>query len=291
MSQVLSVQETAVSRDGTPIAHWRTGHSTPGGTRLVLVHGTTADHTRWRTLLPLLEPHVTVHAMDRRGRGGSGDAPGYSLQREAEDVAAVVDAVALDADEPVAVFGHSYGAHCALEAALLTDRINAMVLYEPALTAINPPGWLDRMDALLAQGRAEDVVVCLLRDLAALTDPQIGDMRADPSWPNRVAAAHTVVRETRAEEDYRFVPDRFGRLRVPTLLLTGTLTPSELAASTTALGAALPDHRIVALAGQGHVAMLTAPEVLAREIIDFVTAAASRAPRPSSPSTDAATGR
>jgi hypothetical protein len=79
-----------ISRDGTEIAYWTTGDGPP----LVLVHGTTADHTRWRPLLPYLEPHATVHAMDRRRRGGSGDRPDYELAREYEDVAAVVDAVA-----------------------------------------------------------------------------------------------------------------------------------------------------------------------------------------------------
>ena len=66
------------SRDGTQIVWWTSGTGPP----LVLVHGTPADHTRWRPLLPYLEPHVTVHAMDRRGRGGSGDAPAYDLARE-----------------------------------------------------------------------------------------------------------------------------------------------------------------------------------------------------------------
>ena len=65
-----------VSFDGAPIAYWTSGT----GPALVLVHGTTADHTRWQLLLPLLEPHVTVYAMDRRGRGASGDAPDYALE-------------------------------------------------------------------------------------------------------------------------------------------------------------------------------------------------------------------
>ncbi len=78
------------SRDGTEIAYWTTGAGPP----LVLVHGTPADHTRWRPLLPYLEPHATVHAMDRRGVGASGDALDYDVAREYEDVAAVIDAVA-----------------------------------------------------------------------------------------------------------------------------------------------------------------------------------------------------
>jgi pimeloyl-ACP methyl ester carboxylesterase len=75
--------EKIVSRDGTPIAFWRSGSGPP----LVLVHGTTADHTRWVRVSPLFEERHTVHAMDRRGRGGSGDAAAYAIEREAEDVA------------------------------------------------------------------------------------------------------------------------------------------------------------------------------------------------------------
>ena len=77
-----------ISRDGTEIRYWKSGDGPP----LVLVHGAPADHTRWRPLLPYLEGHVTVHAMDRRGRGGSRDTGAYGLQREYEDVMAVIDA-------------------------------------------------------------------------------------------------------------------------------------------------------------------------------------------------------
>ena len=82
--------DTVHSRDGTSIAYWRSGAGPP----LLLVHGAVADHsTTWRLVLPELEKRFTVYAMDRRGRGGSGDGPAYDLQREAEDVAAVVGAV------------------------------------------------------------------------------------------------------------------------------------------------------------------------------------------------------
>src|SRR5688500_12526490 len=70
-----AVMSRVISGDGTDIAIWTSGHGKP----LILVHGAPADHTRWRPLLPHLEPHVTVHAIDRRGRGGSGDGPAYTL--------------------------------------------------------------------------------------------------------------------------------------------------------------------------------------------------------------------
>ena len=255
-----------VSFDGTPIAYWTSGT----GPALVLVHGTTADHTRWQALLPLLEPHVTVYAMDRRGRGASGDAPDYALEYEAADVVAVVEAVADATGGPVDVFGHSYGAQCTLEALLLTSAVRRAVLYEPGIVSTTPAGWLDRMTALLTDGRREEVVVALLRDIAGLTEEQVEWVRADPSWAGRVAAAHTVVRETRAVDDYRFDPARFAAVTVPTLLLTGSQTDADFAASTTLLAEALPGARVVTLAGQGHVAMLTAPELLVAELLGFL---------------------
>ena len=105
-----------MSRDGTQIAYWTSGEGPP----LVLVHGAAADHTRWRPLLPYLEPHATVHAIDRRGRGASGDGPDYEVAREFEDVAAVVDAVAEASGSPVDLYGHSFGGFCAFGGAMLT---------------------------------------------------------------------------------------------------------------------------------------------------------------------------
>src|SRR5207247_10397477 len=102
-----------VSADGTPIAWFRAGDGPP----LLLVHGTTADHTTFRVVGPLLARQHAVFAMDRRGRGASGDTPPYAIEREFEDVAAVVDAVAALAGRPVDVLGHSYGGRCALRAA------------------------------------------------------------------------------------------------------------------------------------------------------------------------------
>src|SRR5438876_7125721 len=96
------------SRDGTRLAVWRSGQGPP----LVLVHGTTVNHTDWAPVLPALRERFTVYAMDRRGCGASEDAPDYALEREFEDIAAVVDS----AGEQVRLLGHSFGALCSLEA-------------------------------------------------------------------------------------------------------------------------------------------------------------------------------
>jgi pimeloyl-ACP methyl ester carboxylesterase len=143
---------TIVSMDSTEIAAWRSGSGPP----LVLVHGGTTDHTAWNPVVPELERHFTVYAVDRRGRGGSGDAPTYAVEREFEDVAAVVDSL----EGSVHLVGHSYGALCALEAARLTSNIAKLVLYEPPLVDGSsgvPPGFIDELDALLALGKRDEL--------------------------------------------------------------------------------------------------------------------------------------
>src|SRR5438270_11817518 len=111
------------SSDGVTIGVWASGSGAP----LLLVHGTTADHTRGHGVAAELGERFTVYAMDRRGRGHSGDADPYRVDAEFDDVAAVVDAIGTD----VNVLGHSYGALCALEAARRTSGVTALILYEP----------------------------------------------------------------------------------------------------------------------------------------------------------------
>ncbi|MGQ0551243.1 MAG: alpha/beta fold hydrolase [Armatimonadota bacterium] len=259
--------ETVKSNDGTPIAYQRSGKGSP----LVLVHGTTADHTRWSLVLAALEQHFTVYAMDRRGRGESGDAEPYALEREFEDVAAVVNA----AGSRVNLLGHSYGALCAMEAALRTTHLNKLVLYEPAFPVEGietyPPGAEEKLQALLKQGDRDLLLVTFFRDTVHVSEKEIARLRAEPAWQARLAAAHTVVREM-ADADYVFDPDRFRRLAVPTLLLLGENSPSVLKKPTERLASVLPNSHVVVMPGQGHIAMTTAPELFLREVIVFLEA-------------------
>lgn len=260
------VMEHATSADGTPIAYFRSGTGPP----LVLVHGTTADHTRWRPVLPLLEPQVTVHAMDRRGRGASGDGPHYSVAHEAADVAAVVDAVADATGAAVDLLGHSYGGVCALEAVALTAAVRRLVLYEPPVLAPERSAATDRIAELLAAGRRDEVVETFFREIARIPDDDLALLKSLPSWPARVAAAHTVVREERLGDRYTFDPARLASVTTPTLLLDGPASPPFLRDSTRAVGAALPHARTVVLAGQAHNAIESAPQLFAAEVLGFL---------------------
>jgi pimeloyl-ACP methyl ester carboxylesterase len=259
------------SRDGTEIAVWSSGQGPP----LVLVHGAVADHTRWRPLLPYLEPHVTVHAMDRRGRGASGDTPGYAIEREFEDVAAVVDAVADASGSATDLYGHSFGGLCAFGGATLTAGVGRLVLYEgwpPADVRARelPPGLGGRLDALLAEGNRDAVVETMFREVVLMPEAEITALRAQPAWPARVAAAPTIVRELRAIPQVPFDPGQAARITVPTLLLTGSDSDDPFAADIATVAAALPDARVGVLDGQRHVGDILAPELFARRLLAFL---------------------
>lgn len=266
-----STATRVVSRDGTEIAHWTSGVGPP----LVLVHGTTADHTRWRPLLPYLEPHATVHAMDRRGRGASGDGPDYDLAREFEDVAAVVDAVADASGSAVDVLGHSFGGLCAFGGATLTSNIRKLMLYEgwpppnPDAWAL-PPGVEERLDALLAEGNREAVLGTFFREVVRMPEEEFIVYRALPAWQARIAAAHTITRESRAEQAAPFDPEQAAKITVPVLLLTGGDSPDFFKADIDTVAAALPDARIVVIEGQQHIAIDLVPEVFADHVVAFL---------------------
>lgn len=258
---------TVTSGDGTRIAFWRSGSGPP----LLLVHGATADHTTtWRFVLPALERRFTVYAMDRRGRGGSGDAHAYELQREAEDVAAVADAIG----EPANVLGHSYGALCALEAALLTANLRRLILYEGVYLRgadTYPPGLIDRLDAMLQAGDVEGLLVTMFRELVQMPPAEIELLRAQrDAWAVRLANARTLPRELRADERYVFAPERFTDMRTPTLFLVGGDSPAREMENARSIAGALPDARVAVLPGQQHTAMYTAPDLFVETVMGFL---------------------
>jgi pimeloyl-ACP methyl ester carboxylesterase len=257
--------ETVQSKDGTLIAFERSGSGPP----LVLVHGTTADHTRWAGVLPGFEKNFTVYAVDRRGRGQSGDSPVYSIEREYEDIAAVVGSI----PGPVNLLGHSYGALCSLEAALLVTNLRRLVLYEPAVSLeempVYPPGARARIQALLDAGDREGALETFFRDVVLMPEYEIAALRTEPVWPARLEAAHTIPREF-ADGDYILDPERFRNLTVPILLLLGGDSPAFIRRATRVVHAALPTSRIIVMPGQQHIAMRTAPDLFIRRVKAFL---------------------
>jgi pimeloyl-ACP methyl ester carboxylesterase len=256
-----------ISTDGSALSCWRSGTGPP----LLLVHGTGADHTRWSTILPALEERWSVYALDRRGRGGSADARSYAIEQEFDDVAATVDAIG----EPVDLLGHSYGALCALEAALRTGNIRRLVLYEPAIpippgTPLTPPEHVATIQTHLDAGDRDGALEVLFRAVVGVPTEQIAGLRSSPVWQSRVAAAHTLARELQAVNRYVFEPERFATLETPTLLLLGGESPRPFTAATHAVNAALPNSQVFVMAGQQHIAMNTAPELFLHGLVQFL---------------------
>jgi pimeloyl-ACP methyl ester carboxylesterase len=255
--------EHVTSSDRTRIGYWRSGEGPP----LVLVHGTAGAHWSFNFLVPALVDRFAVYAIDRRGRGESGDQVEYAIEREFEDVATVVDSI----PEPASLFGHSYGATLALGAALVARNLHKLVLYEPApgVSAV-PSEDLERIDDLVARDEREEALVHAFRSFG-LTPEELEQIRASPVWSARVAAAHTVAREVRGEEGYSVDPERFRDLATPALLLLGEESPDWAREGTERLRAALPDARVAILRGQGHAAIMTAPELVADEVARFLS--------------------
>jgi pimeloyl-ACP methyl ester carboxylesterase len=259
-------KQLVASRDGNRIAYWRSG----SGPALLLVHGATADHTTtWRLVLPGLARHFTVYAMDRRGRGGSGDGADYELQREAEDVAAVIDAIG----GCVSVLGHSYGALVAIEGARLTANVERLILYEgvPLRGAdLFDPAIVAQLEALLRAGDVEGMLIAMYRDLVGMPAGEIEILRAQrDAWARRLANAPTLPRELAAERGYEFEPGRFADLRAPTMLLVGGDSPARELENARGVAAALPDARVVIMTGQHHAAMHAAPDEFVAEVVRF----------------------
>lgn len=259
------------SADGTPLAVWVEGQGPP----LVLVHGSMCDHTASDPLVAELRDTMTTFAMDRRGFGASGDAAGYALEREFEDVAAVVEAVAARTGGPVALWGHSYGAGCAMGGAALTGAVHHLVLYEPGLGIPYPAGSIEEVEAALAAGDAETALLLVLAGIVGMTDEEIASLRSGPRWPTMLASAPTVPRECRAEDGWTYRPGAFDGLSAPTLLLAGTETHPVLRQATDRALAAIPGARVQVLEGHAHLAHRSDPVMVAAVIRSFVSGSAA----------------
>ena len=258
------------SNDGTFIAIFSSGHGPP----LVLVHGTTADHTTFRVIGPHLERHFTIHAVDRRGRGASGDGLAYSIEREFEDLVAVARTLADASGEPVPFFGHSYGGRCALGAALLSDAIERVICYEgapvPPGRTYHPPGLEERLRELADAGDPAGVLATFMTGIVGMTPAELAAFQADPVWPVRVAAAGTILRELEAEASAAAALERLRTVHQPVLQLLGSASLPIFRDATVALDARLADGRIVEIAGAKHAAHHTHPDLVVNAVRAFL---------------------
>ncbi|MBP2158874.1 MULTISPECIES: alpha/beta fold hydrolase [Asticcacaulis] len=256
------------SKDGTHIAFDRAGN----GPALILVGGALSDHSGSAPLAKLLAPHFTVFSYDRRGRGGSGDKAPYAVEREIEDI----DALITEAGGAAFVHGHSSGAVLALDAATkLPARIRKLSVYEPPFItddsrSLPPEGYDRKISELVANNRRADAVEYFMTAVVGAPAPAVAEMRKSPMWKGMEGLAHTLPYDI-AVLDGRMSGKSLTKaewegLSVPALVMDGGASPPWIRNSAVALAKALPNAQHKTLAGQQHNA---APDVVAAELVKF----------------------
>jgi pimeloyl-ACP methyl ester carboxylesterase len=259
--------ETAISADGTPIAFERSGHGRP----VVLVGGAFQDRAANRGLAALLAPRFTAVVYDRRGRGDSGDAAAYAVEREVEDLYAVI----ASAGGRASVFGHSSGATLGLVAARAHGPIERVVAYEPPFIVDGRPrpadDLVDRLRVLVDAGRREDAVALFQTEAVGIPAPVVEGFRQTEMWPGLVRLAHTLPYDVEITgPGTRLQPDRLARVAVPALVIAGTAGFPWMMPGTRAAAAAIPGGRHLTLEGGDHGTPQARPELLLPLLLDFL---------------------
>ncbi len=234
------------------------------GDPIVLVHGVAADATTFRLLEPLLAERFTVVSVDRRGRFGSADSAVYALEAEFADLANIVDSL----HSPVTIFGHSFGGNVALGAALLGSNVAQLVLYEPGRPGDVPAEMHNELARLLAADDRVGAMRLALLEFTRFPEEWLDDLLETPPWQERLSYAHTIARELRAYEEHDY--GDLSRLTIPTLFLVGGESSPEELAYARVLAERLPSAQVAVLPGQGHIATVTAPQLVADAITSFV---------------------
>ena len=238
---------TVTSRDGTTIAFDRSGE----GPALIMVGGAFSyraiNPPATQTAAPATPPRFTVYSYDRRGRGESGDTAPYAVEREVEDLAALID----DAGGSAFVYGHSSGAVLTLEAArLLPTKITKLALYEPPFFVNDsrppvPKDYVAHLDELIAAGQRGDAVEYFMTKAVGMPSEAVAPMRDDPTWPALEAVAHTLPYDNAIMGDTMSgSPEplrRWASIAIPTLVMDGGASPTWQRNAVQALVDVLPN--------------------------------------------------
>jgi pimeloyl-ACP methyl ester carboxylesterase len=257
------------SRDGTTIAYDKLGE----GPALILVDGALTVHSSGSgsELARLLAPRFTVYGFDRRGRGESGDTLPYAVDREIDDIEALID----HAGGSAFLYGHSSGGPLAMRAAIrLGGKVSKIAMYEPPYN--NDPGaqaswshYLRQLEKALAEDRRGDAVALFMRFVGTPAE-QIGRMRRAPSWPGLEAVAPTLAYDHAAilGEPWSVPAELAARVSVPALVMAGDAGLPFMPDAARVLSQAIPRGQLRTLAGQTHEVN---PGVLAPVLADFLT--------------------
>ncbi len=243
------VIETVSSADGTTIAFEKSGDGPP----VVVLGGGLNDKAMFATLAELLSGQFTVFNYDRRGRGdsGDGDPEQYSIDREVEDLAAVLDA----AGESSSVFANCTGGMIAIRAATQGVPMARLALYEPPYSAPKTPdGVMRRVKNLVAEGRRGEAVTLFQKQVVRFSDEMVEKFKKHPAWEAFEALAPTIVYDGVITDEHGSIP--FGLLRqvtAATLVISGSASPPWIQESCETLSEGIPLARHVSMPGEGHL--------------------------------------
>jgi pimeloyl-ACP methyl ester carboxylesterase len=248
----------------------RIGLLTAGaGRALLLVHGGMSRLEAWEPVWKVMTQRWEVTAMDRRGRGASGDAEPYRISQEYDDIAAVAAVLAEEQGGPIDVFAHSYGATCALGAAARGAAFRRVVLYEPPGPQTTPRAWVERASAMVSDGRAGRAMFSFLTEIVGLSSGQVAELRDAPRAYDVLAiVSATLPREARAIMSVDLLKDARA-VTCPVLLLLGENSPPWAGDITYKLAATIAKADVAVLPGQGHQAIDSAPDVVVGELQRF----------------------
>ncbi|MGW3627471.1 alpha/beta fold hydrolase [Streptomyces sp. NPDC000880] len=260
-SRTLSKTE---SGDGTLIAYEQRGE----GPSVVLVGGALCTAATDGPLAALLASHFSVFTYDRRGRGASGDTAPYAVEREIEDLAAVI----AQAGGSAFVHGMSSGAELVLRAAAAGLPITQLSVYEPpfetsATAGQEPAAYVGRLRDLLARGRRGDALALFMTEVG--TPAAVEGMRQTPMWAELEAVAHTLAYDHEIMGTGLVPVDRLRALHTRAMVVDGGASPARMREAARAVADALPRGRHRTLTGQTHE---VAPQVLAPVLTDFFAA-------------------
>ncbi|MEU6812249.1 alpha/beta fold hydrolase [Streptomyces sp. NPDC046831] len=251
-----------LSRDGTPLAHHRSGQ----GPAVVLVHGAMSTGGTLAPLAAALSERFSAVVYDRRGRGGSGDTAPYAVEREVEDLAAVIEAVGGEAS----LYGISSGGALALRAAASGLPVRRVAVYEPPFV-LDEDGVRERaqysrdLNEALGQGRHGDAVELFLR-LTGLAPEVVANARQAPLWAGMEALAPTLAYDDAVMGDGRIPRDLLASVTVPVLATAGGASPGPLRVAAQQVAQLVPRGTFRTLEGQSHA---VEAEVLAPVLAEF----------------------
>jgi len=262
----------ATSKDGTKIAYDKTGQ----GPSLILVSGA-FSYRKFAPLVQLatlLSENFTVYNYDRRGRGDSGDSQTYAVEREIEDLQAMIELAGGEA----AVWGLSSGAALALRAAASGAKITKLALHEPPFVVDKadrkpPENFLKRITELVAENRRAEAIKYFMTEGMGAPSFVVGMMRLMPGvWSNLLAVAHTLPYDAALLDGYMdgnpLPSESWSHVEIPALVLEGPESPAGLRRGSQATAAALPNARLLSKKGLGHTKKLNA-KMISTELAAF----------------------